>query len=248
MPKAQTVYKRGFLEEDYDKDSKYTGYHYNDFSYNSWGEKYQAGDKIYDNNIDDFFQTGGIWDTSVSVAGGTEMSNFYLSGSFYDQDGVVPGTNYKKSTFRFNGEQKWKMFTFNANVAYSENRTKKALTSGGLYGSSGNGAMHRIYTFGTTDDMRHYLNEDGSRYRMFGDRLDPWDETDNPYWIINKNDIQDKTSRFTGNFSIKADITDWWWISYRMGVDKYTTDYSKRLQPGGVYKTDLQLHQHQPDD
>ncbi len=240
VPKAQTVYKRGFLEEDYDKDSKYTGYHYNDFSYNSWGEKYQAGDKIYDNNIDDFFQTGGIWDTSVSVAGGTEMSNFYLSGSFYDQDGVVPGTNYKKSTFRFNGEQKWKMFTFNANVAYSENRTKKALTSGGLYGSSGNGAMHRIYTFGTTDDMRHYLNEDGSRYRMFGDRLDPWDETDNPYWIINKNDIQDKTSRFTGNFSIKADITDWWWISYRMGIDKYTTDYSKRLQPGGVYKTDWQ--------
>ena len=34
--------------------------------------------------------------------------------------------------------------------------------------------------------MTRYLNEDGSRYRMFGDRLDPWEERDNPYWIVNK--------------------------------------------------------------
>lgn len=240
VPQAQTSYKRGFLQETYDKDNNYTGYYHDDFSYNSWGEKYAAGDKIYSNNIDDFFRNGNIWDTSVSVAGGNENGNFYLSGSYFDQDGVVPGTGYKKSTFRFNGEQKWKMFTFTANTAYSENRTQKALTSGGLWGSSGNGALHRIYTFGTTDDMTHYLNEDGSRYRMFGDRLQPWDETDNPYWIINKNDIYDKTSRFTGNFSVKADIFDWWWISYRMGIDKYTTDYSKRIQAGGVVKDEWQ--------
>lgn len=240
VPKAQTTFKRGFLEEQYNEDASYKGYAYNDFSYNSWGEKYAAGDKIYDNNIDDFFRHGNIWDTNVSVAGGTENSNFYLSGSYFDQTGVVPETGYKKTTLRFNGEQKWRMFTFQVNTAYSENRTKKALTSGGLYGSSGNGAMHRIYTYGTTDDMTRYLNEDGTRYRMFGDRLDPWDETDNPYWIINRNDISDKTSRFTGNFNIKADIFDWWWISYRMGIDKYTTDYSKRIMPGGVVKQEWQ--------
>lgn len=240
VPKAQETYKRGFLQETYNDDNSYKGYYHDDFSYNSWGEKYSEGDKIYSNNIEDFFQHGNIWDTNVSVAGGNENGNFYLSGSYYDQDGVVPGTGYKKTTFRFNGEQKWRMLTFTANAAYSENRTEKALTSGGLYGSSGNGAMHRIYTYGTTDDMTHYLNEDGTRYRMFGDRLEPWEETDNPYWIINKNDIYDKTSRFTGNFSVKADIFDWWWISYRMGIDKYTTDYSKRIQAGGVVKQDWQ--------
>lgn len=180
VPKAQETYKRGFLQETYNDDNSYKGYYHDDFSYNSWGEKYSEGDKIYSNNIEDFFQHGNIWDTNVSVAGGNENGNFYLSGSYYDQDGVVPGTGYKKTTFRFNGEQKWRMLTFTANAAYSENRTEKALTSGGLYGSSGNGAMHRIYTYGTTDDMTHYLNEDGTRYRMFGDRLDPWDETDNP--------------------------------------------------------------------
>lgn len=240
VPKAQTTYKRGFLQETYNDDKSYKDYYYDDFSYQSWGEKYAAGDQIYDNNIEDFFRTGNIWDTNISVAGGNETGNFYLSGSYYDQDGVVPGTGYKKTTFRFNGEQKWRMFTFTANTAYSENRTDKALTSGGLYGSSGNGALHRIYTYGTTDDMTHYLNEDGTRYRMFGDRLDPWDETDNPYWIINRNNINDKTSRFTGNVSVKADIFDWWWVSFRMGLDKYTTDYTKRIQPGGVVKQEWQ--------
>lgn len=75
---------------------------------------------------------------------------------------------------------------------------------------------------------------------MFGDRLDVTEERDNPYWILNKNKLQDNTERFTGSFSVKADITDWWWISYRMGIDSYTTDDSKVIAAGGVYKLDWQ--------
>lgn len=240
VPKPQTTYRRGYMNDILDNDGVLQQTVYDDFSYSSWGDKYKAGDKIYDNNIDDFFQNGNIWDTNVSVAGGSETGNFFLSGSYFDQTGVVPSTGYTKTTFRFNGEQKWKMFTFGANAAYSQARTNKTLTSGGLYGSSGNGALQRIYGFGTNDDMKHYLNEDGSRYRMFGDRLDPWDESDNPYWIINKNKLKDKTTRFTGSVNIKADITDWWWISFRLGTDRYTTENSKRLAPDGVYKKDWQ--------
>lgn len=235
LPKTQNKYKRGFAEDQYDANGKYTGTTFNDFSYNSWGEAITDGTPTYD-NIGDFFQQGGAWDTNVSVAGGSQNSNFYLSGSYYNQDGIIPNTGYEKATFRFNGEQKWKIFTFGANVAYSQANTDKTLTSAGLYGSSGSGTMTNLYRWSPTDDMSHYLNEDGTRYRMFGDRLDVVDERDNPYWILNKNKLQDNTERFTGNFNIKADITDWWWISYRMGIDSYTTDDSKTLSAGGVYK------------
>ncbi|MCH5216492.1 MAG: SusC/RagA family TonB-linked outer membrane protein [Muribaculaceae bacterium] len=239
VPKAQTEFRRGYMEDQYNDDGSYKGTVYNDYAYTSWGDKYGANDRIYD-NIGEFFQTGGIWDTNLSVAGGNENGNFYLSGSFYDQDGVVPQTGYTKSTFRFNGEQKWRMLTFGANAAYSQARTDKTLTSGGLYNSSGDGALARLFNFGTSDDMSHYLNEDGTRYRMFGNRLDPWNESDNPYWIINKNKVWDSTDRFTGNFSIKADITDWWWVSYRMGIDTYTQDNNKILSAGGVVKEEWQ--------
>ncbi len=178
-----------------------------------------------------------MWDTNLSVAGGTKNSKFYLSGSFYDQDGIVPTTGYTKTTFRFNGEQKYKKFTFGANAAYSEARTTKTLTGAALYGSSGTGALYGVYNWSPSDDMRHYLDETtGKRYRMFGTRLDPWDERDNPYWIVNKNKFTDKTERFTGNFNVKADITDWWWVNYRMGVDSYTTQNSTRFAPDGAVK------------
>ena len=86
--------------------------------------------QTYD-NIDDFFQQGGAWDTNISVAGGSKNSNFYLSGSYYNQDGIIPNTVYEKATFRFNGEQKWRMLTFGAIVAYSQANTDKTLTSAG---------------------------------------------------------------------------------------------------------------------
>ncbi len=237
LPKYQTEYTRGYMEDQYDSDKNYTGTVFNDFAYTSWGEKSSA--RTYD-NIGDFFQTGNIFDESASVSGGTKNSKFYLSGSYYDQGGVVPETGYTKYAFRFNGEQKVGLFTFNASAAYSDAHTDRTLTGAGLYGSSGTGALYGVYTWSPFDDMSHYLNEDGSRYRMFGDRLDPWEEKDNPYWIVNKNRIYDNTSRFTGMFSIKADVTKWWFLSYKLGLDQYTQTASNRLAAGGVLKREWQ--------
>lgn len=235
LPKTQNRYRRGFLQDNYDADKNYVSTTFDDFAYNSWGSRVDADTPIYD-NIGDFFQNSGAWDTNLSISGGSKNSNFFLSGSFYDQDGIIPTTGYTKTTFRFNGEQKFKMFTFGANVAYSQARTDKTITSAALYGSSGSGTMSSLYMWSPTDDMTHYKNEDGTRYRMFGDRLAVVDERDNPYWILNNNKMKDNTERFTGNFSVKADITDWWWISYRMGIDSYTTENSNRIGAGGVYK------------
>ena len=233
LPKVQNQYTRGYMEEEYDANGNYVRTNFNDFAYTSWGEKSNA--KTYD-NIGDFFQTGNVFDESVSVAGGTENSKYYLSGSYYDQAGVVPLTGYNKYTVRFNGEQKVGLFTFSANVSYSEAHTDKTLTAAGLYGSSGTGALAAVYTWSPFDDMKHYLNEDGSRYRMFGDRLDPWDEKDNPYWIINKNKMWDDTQRWTGSVKVKADITKWWFLSYNLGLDMYTQTSSNRIAPGGAIK------------
>ena len=235
LPKVQKDFVRGYLEEQYE-GSRYIGSSFNDFSYNTWG-KYDPSATRYD-NIGDFFQAGGIWDTNLSVSGGTKYNNFYLSGSFYNQDGIVPTTGYTKTTFRFNGEQKVGRFTFGANAAYSDARVTRTLTGAALYGSDGTGALYAVYNWSPTDNMKHYLNDDGTRYRMFGDRLDPWAERDNPYWILNKNKMTDNTERFTGNFNVKWDIFDWWWINYRMGVDSYTQEAVNSVAPNGVVKKD----------
>ncbi len=233
IPEVQTEYTRGYMDDQYDNQQNYLGTVFNDFSYNSWGEK--SNSRTYD-NISNFFQGGVIYDESASVAGGTKNSNFYLSGSYYDQQGLVPKTGYDKYTFRFNGEQRAGIFTFNTNAAYSQAHTDRTLTGAGLYNSSGTGALYGVYNWSPFDNMTNYINEDGSRYRMFGERLDPWDERDNPYWIVNKNKMYDNTDRFTGNLSVKADIADWWFIQYRLGIDSYTQINSNRIAAGGVIK------------
>ncbi|WRQ32085.1 SusC/RagA family TonB-linked outer membrane protein [Bacteroidales bacterium MB20-C3-3] len=233
LPEVQNEYTRGYMQDQYDNQKNYLGTVFNDFSYNSWGEKSNA--QTFD-NIGNFFQGGLIYDQSASIAGGTKNSNFYLSGSYYDQQGLVPKTGYDKYTFRFNGEQRAGIFTFNANAAYSQAHTDRTLTSAGLYGSQGTGALYGVYNWSPFDDMTNYMNEDGSRYRMFGERLDPWEERDNPYWIINRNKMFDDTDRFTGSLSVKADIADWWFVQYRLGIDSYTQTNSTRIAPKGAIK------------
>ena len=87
-----------------------------DFITSSWGAVNDG--TVYD-NVKDFFQGGSIWDNSFSISGGHKNGSFYMSASRYDQTGVVPGTGYDKTTFRFNGEQKYGRLTIGANVAYS---------------------------------------------------------------------------------------------------------------------------------
>ena len=231
LPKTQTKYKRGYYN-GLDENGQAV---VDDYTTNSWGEAFGPNEQVYD-NVGDFFKGSGAWDTNLSISGGNKTGNFFLSGSFYDQDGIIPTTGYTKTTFRFNAEQKWKMFTFNGNVAYSQARTDKTLTSAGLYGSGGSGSMTALYGWSRSDDMKHYLNEDGSKYRMFEGRQELSSDVENPYWMLDNYKMDDSTERFTGSFSVKADITDWWWISYRMGIDSYTTENANRIGEGAAVK------------
>ncbi len=226
LPETQKEFGRGYYENN--------GV-YNDLTYNSWGKAIEAGTALYD-NIGSFFQRGAVYDNNVSLSSGNKNGTFYLSASNYNQTGIVPKTGYDKTTFRFNGEQKYGRLTVNANVAYSIANTNKTLTSAGLYDGGGNGTMTALYGWPLTENMSKYLNENGTKYRLFEGRLDLADDTENPYWIINKDKMTDKTNRFTGSLGGSFTITDWWDISSRVGYDQYTTDTYGYIAPGSVVK------------
>ena len=224
FPEQQDGYKRGFYNSLGVLDT---------YTTQSWGEPFGGGDTMY-NNIEDFFQNSTIFDNNVSISGGSERGSFYLSASRFDQQGIVPSTGYDKTTFRFNGDQKYGILTVGANVAYSLANTEKTLTSSGLWGSGGTGAMTSVYRWARSDDMTQYLNPDGSKYRMFEGMQELADDIENPYWIINKNALGDDTERFTGSLNANVDVTDWWSVSYRVGADSYITRNTTLLAPNGA--------------
>ena len=221
VPELQGVYGAGSYNE--------SGLLVTENVTSSWGEKIQGN--VYD-NVADFFQGSSVWDNSFSVSGGHKNGNFYLSASRYDQQGVIPGTGYDKTTFRFNGEQKYGKLTVSANVSYSVANTDKTLTSSGLYSGGGNGTMTALYGWSRDRQMSNWINEDGTKVLLFP-TIALEEQVENPYWIINKNKMTDKNERITGSATISYEFTDWLNLSARVGLDSYNNDAYTYIAPGG---------------
>ena len=200
--------------------------------YNSWGPKIPADSTIYD-NIGNFFRHGVIYDNNVNVSGGSKNGSFFLSGSNFKQTGIVPNTGYDKTTFRFNGEQKYGALTLNANVAYSVANTDRTLTTAGLW-ASGVGSMQALYGWPTTYNIKNYINPDGTQHRIYAGTVALEDDIDNPYWIINQDNLTSKTNRFTGGINGNFKIASWWDITGRLGYDQYTTNDYTYIAPGSA--------------
>ncbi len=230
LPKAQTVFGPGYYQSNgvFNTSSYSTGYS----PYNSWGKPITSSDTLY-NNIGNFFQHGVIYDNNVNVSGGSKNGSFYLSGSNFRQTGIVPNTAYDKTTFRFNGEQKYGRLTLNANVAYSIANTNRTLTTAGLY-NSGVGSMQELYSWPQTFNIKNYINPDGSQHRPLAGTLPLQSDVDNPYWIINEDKLTSKTNRFTGGINGNFKITNWWDITGRVGYDEYATNDYSFIAPGSA--------------
>ena len=226
FPEQQNLYKRGeYNESGTLVDGAAT------VKMGSWGGKFGVGEKMY-NNIEDFFQGADILDNSISVSGGSKTNSFYLSASNYSQTGIVPNSDYEKTTFRFNGEQKYgDILTVGANVAYSQANQLSSLTSGGLYGSNGEGAIQAAYIWPRDVDATHWLDNDGSKYRLFPSQLVE-NDYDNPYWTLNKMPIKDNTDRLTAGLNLNLELADWWNVIYTLGTDTYTTKTRRFISPG----------------
>lgn len=224
IPELQGVYGRG----TYNQSGAFS-----DYTTQSWGDKITG--KVYD-NVNSFFQGGNVYDNSISISGGSKNSSFYLSASNFEQTGVVRNTGYSKTTFRFNGEQKYGKLTVGANAAYTISDTRKTLTSAGLYDGGGNGTMSALYGWSRSEDITKYLNEDGTKYRMFEGLQEIASDIENPYWIINKNKLSDALNRFTGGINANYVFTDWFNVLYRVGYDNYNSGAYTYIAPGGAVK------------
>lgn len=224
LPEQQSTFKQG---------SSYNGT-FTDQTQRSWGPAFAAGETVYD-NMGDFFQTAYAYDNSFNLSGGSKTGNFYLSASNLDQSGVVPTTDFKRSTVRFNAEQKKGAFTFGVNASYSKSETQKTLTGSGLWGSGGSGYMESIIAWPRNDDMSAWLNADGTKRRLLPEL--PLDEdSDNPYWLINKNPQKDQTDRLIGTVYTNVKVADWLDVNYRLGIDSYNTDFRSLTAPGSSVK------------
>lgn len=196
----------------------------------------------------DFFQTGVTTNNSLSLTGGTEKTNFYLSFSDNQSTGVVPNNKFRRNTFKVTGQS---AITDKFKVSASANYI---ITAGDRLqqGSNTSGVMLGLLrTPSTFDNAAGYIIENGKPYNLpdgYQRNYRHGGGYDNPYWTANKNKYNDNTNRLIG--SVEASYTPYQWLSftYRAGIDWWSRKAKDQLAifsrtyPGGWTKEQMELN------
>ncbi|MFN5914291.1 MAG: hypothetical protein ACK43J_07845, partial [Chitinophagaceae bacterium] len=185
----------------------------NTFQY--FGPAYDAITKRY-NNRETFFRTGKAQTHNVGVDFGIGKSKFRLSGSYFDQQGVVPNNSFKRYNFRISNTTKlWKdRIELTPSIAYIKSDNNKVLRSFGSY-------LLSLMIWPSDIDITNF--EDPST----GDKLDIFSNTtangeyDNPLFNVKKNRAYDETERKTYSMGININPFNWLTLSGRFGYDTY---------------------------
>ena len=145
------------------------------------------------------FRTGAIQNHQLSFSGGNDNVNYYLSGLFYDQEGIIIGSGFKKysvtSNINLNATEKLKI---GLNIFGERAVTDGVPTQEGSGGADGAGVIGSVIKF----------MPDQGIYRADGTYTTAamHDPIDNPYAIINEytNDIVG--DRLQANFSAEYQL------------------------------------------
>lgn len=178
----------------------------------SWGEKVSNGS---DAHLKDFFQTGVTTVNALSVSGGNELAQVYLSYANTSARGILPANNLSRNNFtvRATTQMLDKKLSLDASVNYTNQKVYNQNAAGGYSSLPG------IYSFPIDDDFSKY---GGGNFEVWDPvrqlMVQNWpyirNETfpnQNPYWVQkrNQNDFfRDHTiTSFTGRYKVLPWLT-----------------------------------------
>ncbi len=234
-PELQKTYREGFSglpRTLYVPDSD-TGFDrvQNATSFYSWGPKYSddsatlsdgtvvdlTNDKFYDPY--DLFKTGINTQFNFNISGANEKIDYFFSMGNSNDDGVMPNTSYKKTTFRLKGGyQVTDNFRINSSVAYTN--------SGGSRANNGDkSVMSSLSYYSGTFPINDYQNPDGSqRNYTFG-------IIDNPRYFLEKSNLKDNVDRWVGNVTFNWSPKEWIDVTYAAQIDNYADARNRFVPP-----------------
>lgn len=173
-----------------------------------FGPAYGSDVRAYD-NVQNFFQTGFAQTHNISMEYGKKNVSWRLSGSAFDQKGVVPNNNFTKFNFRLANTTKiGKYVDISPSLSYIRSTNDKPLRGAGSY-------MLNLMLWPIDNDVRNYIDENAQKIK-FGNN-----EFDNPVFNSVFNRSSDATDRMIATFGININPTPWLSVAGRFGYDTY---------------------------
>ena len=180
-----------------------------------WGAPYADTTTFYD-NIDGFFQTGTTQKHNLSFSGAASDNRvtYRVSGGLTQQQGVVPNSKYDRLNLTGrSGAQvtQWLNVDLSMGYSYSDNDQSFKGVGGPLIG---------LLVWPQTDNASDYLTPAGNRRRLTN--LAAASEVDNPYFSVDKNQINSKGNHIIANLGLVVTPFSWGNLRTNIGTDAYT--------------------------
>ena len=148
---------------------------------------------------EEIFRRAGLQNYQLSFAGGTEAVSYYLSGSFFDQQGIVIGSRFNRfsvtSNVDFKATEKLKV---GLNLFAQRAGRLGVRTQEGSGGATEAGIISSAFKF--MPDMPIYKPDGAYTVAIIGDPID------NPVAIARERKNELVSDRFQGNFFAEYDL------------------------------------------
>ncbi len=172
------------------------------------------------NYQDYIFQSATGTDNTISVSGGNEETKFYTSAAYFNNQGIIKNTNFKRYNFKANVDQKitdWAKLTAGFNYIHSDANEKP---DGNSFFSPMNsvtiiGNFHDLFT----RDALGNLKAVGERGRV------------NPVSVIEDIKQRQFTNRVIANTTLKLYPVKNLTVDYTMGVDNTVQNGTTFIPP-----------------
>lgn len=205
-------------------------------------------------NIKNFFQTGGTWNTNVAFSQGGENFNYRASVNNVTESGVSPESRLQRNNISFNGSLDLSdRLTTSLSANFVDQDAEKQIGAG--Y-SDNVGPFQQFNTFGQRQidlsegaPMRDMRRPDGTQRSwnwannttapITGDII----YMNNPFWTVLVNYPTSDMQRIYGNFRLSYDLMDDLTLSGSARTDYYTRRMGERVAVGSqgqpTYSEDL---------
>lgn len=170
--------------------------------------------KAYPGNIKSLFNTGQLYENSVSVNGGDANSSIGLVASNTYHLGYVENTNYTKNNISVGGQTKYKALTIGGNLSSVRSKQK-----GGFFGENQVGGA--ASQFARSLFLARSWDIEGLPYQDLQGRPLAFTSGnyDHPYWAAYHNVITTFEDRIVAGLRLNLKVNSWINLSYNFGTN-----------------------------
>ncbi|MBC7902942.1 MAG: SusC/RagA family TonB-linked outer membrane protein, partial [Gemmatimonadaceae bacterium] len=224
LPKFQNEYGQGGHKE-YDSRENFSWGPKFDGKMRPWGQQVGDSQRVkpwvgLEDNVKEFFDIGRTFSNSVSLSQSNDKSSYFLSIGDVDQKGVMPGTEYKRTSVKVAGA------TELSHNAYSSISVNYIHSTGDL-SVQGQGTSPYDQVLQTPRDislldLKDYRNKFNDLAGYYGAY------TVNPWYTLGEDAYKTQVDRILGNFTIGIKPVKWLDIQYRLGTD-FSADKRRQI-------------------